>query len=685
MRKGSFGWGPLLLALGLAWAFLAATLWQIVDYGAPAGHPVRQELMAAVAADGRLKFDIFKFFAAHAVIHAVLGVAIWGLAHATRRAYPEVRWSMSMLVIGWVAILLATIYVSNAALFQWSAFSAIHSIVTAQVVAGVTLAQLLTVCSLCLVAWVSIRAACTFSWIRAHSLRLVAYGSVGIGAVATVQAVGLQSADGASIAAKPHVILVGIDSLRPDTVGRGRGIGVTPNIDAFLEEAVMFTDTTTPLARTFASWVTILSGQHPVRSGVRDNLMPRDLLADFKSLPQRMREVGYTTVYATDEVRFSNIDQSFGFDRIIGPKMGASDFMLGRWGDQPLANLISNTRIARTLFPNIYGNRAAAITYRPKEFVNWVNREVEFETPTFLAIHFTLPHFPYYWADDVHNVFSAAADGSYRYLGGVIGADAQFGQLLRALERRGVLNNAIVILLSDHGEALGLSSDNLLSDRAAKAAVGKLLVSMTGHGSSVLSPTQYQVMFAIRKFGRAAREGNPARLVTRAVPASLEDVAPTVLALTGIDFDAEDFDGRSLVEAIRGADADPQLNSRVRFTETGLTTTFMRMGNFSEEANLEEGMKFFALDSATSRVVFRRERLEDLLAQKERAAMTATLLLAAVPDPDVGSQKYVLVDRKGGVPRIVTHDPQSVDDSEFRLLWQHLDQRFGRELTAAFQ
>ena len=39
-----------------------------------------------------------------------------------------------------------------------------------------------------------------------------------------------------------------------------------------------------------------------------------------------------------------------------------------------------------------------------------------------------------------------------------------FGELLRMLEAKGALQNALVIVLSDHGEAMGLPSDSFFED-----------------------------------------------------------------------------------------------------------------------------------------------------------------------------------------------------------------------------
>src|SRR5690606_868871 len=57
---------------------------------------------------------------------------------------------------------------------------------------------------------------------------------------------------------KPNIVIIGLDSLRYDAVGRRPSL--TPSIDAFMKESVSFSDATTPLARTFPSWVSLITG-----------------------------------------------------------------------------------------------------------------------------------------------------------------------------------------------------------------------------------------------------------------------------------------------------------------------------------------------------------------------------------------------------------------------------------------
>ncbi len=450
-------------------------------------------------------------------------------------------------------------------------------------------------------------------------------------------------------AGRPHVIIVGVDSLRKELVRRGDALTFAPNIRLFQRAATGFPDAITPLGRTFASWATILSGRHPVRSGARDALMPASALNVWPTLADRLRDAGYATTYATDDVRYSNIDQSFGFDQIVGPKMGAADFLVGRVADLPLSNLLVNTRVGAWLLPNVYGNRAVAQLYRPGTFVDWLNRSVDFSRPTFLAVHLTLPHWPYYWADTLPSENIPGLVRAEQYLKAVTAADRQFGQIMQNLRERGVLNNAIVIVLSDHGEALGLPQDEVVAHEAAQRLFGSTLIA--GHGTSVFSPSQYQVLLQIRRSGGMRVEGHPST-----APASLEDIAPTVLAMIGLPVDPHEFDGMSLARALTEADT-PELRARVRFMETGLTTSSLASGNMAEAANLREGTEFFGVDRASGRVVLNARRLPDLIARKQRAALGNEWMLAAFPQPGTSRQRYVLIRRSGGAPEILTDEP----------------------------
>jgi len=214
------------------------------------------------------------------------------------------------------------------------------------------------------------------------------------------------------------------------------------------------------------------------------NLLPPRLICTGETLPQALRKKGYTTVYAIDEVRFSNIDASYGFDVTVTPPIGASDFLLGSLNDTPLSNLVVNTFLGKLLFPFSYANRASAVTYKPATFVDRLRSELPRKQPIFLAVHLTLAHWPYYWSDSPKHQLRETAALRELYAMSVREVDRQFASVMESLASLGLLNNAIVVLMSDHGESLGMPNDNPYGEDNPELRGAIVL----GHGTSVLSP-----------------------------------------------------------------------------------------------------------------------------------------------------------------------------------------------------
>ena len=150
---------------------------------------------------------------------------------------------------------------------------------------------------------------------------------------------------------KPHVIIVGIDSLRFDMTAPGGG-SKTPHIDAVLAGATTFLDATTPLAH-LPAWVSLLTGRHPHSTGAVVNLLPRSQIMEGATLPEILQRAGYKTIYAIDEVRFSNLDGSYGFDETITPPIGATDFLLGFFADSPFQTSSRIPPLATFSFPMV--------------------------------------------------------------------------------------------------------------------------------------------------------------------------------------------------------------------------------------------------------------------------------------------------------------------------------------------
>jgi len=670
----------LLMAAGLGVLLLALSAWQQLgvmnrlstDWGQ------LRELLGLHLSGTPLGAEVTRFIGWQVALHVAFGLIAWIPAWLTVRALHRPRTSLRGWLCAWFLAAVIWLWVANATLFPWSVSGSPSELIRAPLIGSARLLELLSLALMAAFSVVTFRAA-RASGLRVSAARAAVYPLIGVLALVTSFAFrGVHELDPATTPGKPNLVLIGIDSLRTDLVGAGKAPGLTPHIDAFVRnESQLFTDAITPLARTFPAWTSILAGRYPRATGARENLVARASLRRFDTLADILRANGYYTVFATDEVRFSNIDGSFGFDQTITPTIGAADFLLGKANDLPLANLIANTWLGKRMFPATYGNRAAKVTYEPDTFVNWLDKDFHPRGPTLFAVHLALPHHPFTWASE-DTAFQHASESAYVYSNAVVAADEQFGRIMQMLERKGVLRNALVILLSDHGEALGLpESDALIRGTDVRELLDGQRISLWGHGSSVLSPHQFSAFLALRGFGEVDL---PRAYHEYDAPVSLVDLAPTALDLLGVGSDVT-FDGASLRPVIAGdAQATVAFRARARFTETGFRTPKIADGDFDERSVLGDAAAFFRMNPANGRFELRAELMPELLADKERAALSGDWLLASLPNrADKLTQKYVLVRRAGGSARRLDSAP-GPEDVEAHALWQALHDHYRGEL-----
>src|SRR3954465_14430770 len=92
----------------------------------------------------------------------------------------------------------------------------------------------------------------------------------------------------APAAVKPNVLLITIDTLRADRVGRG----LTPAIDGLAARGVRFTSARAAAPLTLPSHTAIMTGLLPPQSGVRLNGVP---LVGKATLGRLFHDAGYRT------------------------------------------------------------------------------------------------------------------------------------------------------------------------------------------------------------------------------------------------------------------------------------------------------------------------------------------------------------------------------------------------------
>jgi arylsulfatase A-like enzyme len=456
----------------------------------------------------------------------------------------------------------------------------------------------------------------------------------------------------AASAEKPNIIIIGVDALRPDFLGYFGGGKRTPYLDDFLNQSSVFSEALTPIARTFPAWISILTGQYPKLSNIRFDLQsgtPRNL---EQILPQVLKQNGYETIYSSDETRFSNLDQSFGFDRTITPPMGVNDFLIGSLNDSPLSNLLVNTPIGRYLFPYSYGNRPAYVTYDPDTFLHLLKYHLQEprQKPVFLVTHFCLSHGYYTWGTR-----KADQQPINNYRAAVHRVDKQVNDFLVFLKNNKFLEHSIVIILSDHGEAIELSGD-----RATDADFfipGKNNLKKTiphfyppaiehehvdqsaGHGTDVLSMTQYHSVLAFRFYGIP---GQVPSLIKGRV--SLLDVKPTLLDLLKIKMPP--LSGQSLTDYIAGKKSIVPSQEDF-FTESDFSPQAVRSVHPETREILFEGINFFEVNPMTARLTIKKSMAPLIISSKQYADFKGPWVLAVYPQNN-NSMVPILVNLETG-------------------------------------
>ena len=417
----------------------------------------------------------------------------------------------------------------------------------------------------------------------------------------------------------PNIFIIGIDSLNPDSINQK----LMPTVYSFLKQSVWFTETISPLARTYPAWSTILTGLYPKHHQAQYNLIASST-APKKSIAWRLQKINYQTLFATDDRRFNLLDKDFGFETIIGPKRGINDILLGKFNDFPLSNLLINSSLGQWLFPYNHMNRASYFSYYPKTFDQALKKallKTSKNQPIFMAVHFSLPHWPYAYAStpkhQLDNEFNMQGREPM-YLAALAGVDQQVAAFLTTLKQQELLDHAMIILLSDHGETLytensrqttrmnyqGTKSSNLEVYFAKHTSTE--LNKSAGHGSDLLSPAQYHCVlgFQIHDHDHII---NQAHKITSRV--ALLDITPTLVDYLNIK-QAQVMDGISLLPAIQ--DHTQELPKRAFILESGM---FPNQFLSAEQAR-QLGQKIFRVTPRQGLLKIKKNQLNWLDSEK---------------------------------------------------------------------
>lgn len=309
------------------------------------------------------------------------------------------------------------------------------------------------------------------------------------------------------MSARPNILFIMCDQLRADALSCTGNWVKTPNIDRIARDGIRFSNCVTNSPVCLPARVSLAIGQYPHETGVWDNC-PYELPQGTLTWMSAIRKVGYRTSLfgkfalhrrGPDIRKFEDVVRSYGLDdvdEIRGPRANAETIshMTARWESLGLFDafkkdiqerkgknktLVRPSPLPLNEYYDVYVGQQA------KDYLEKYQRA----EPWFCWVSFAGPHEPWdtpepyasrYRAEEMppplarpllrrggpkgelDERFAEARDKidnarelRANYAGKVTLIDDQVGEVLKAIEKRGELDQTAVLFTADHGEMNG--------------------------------------------------------------------------------------------------------------------------------------------------------------------------------------------------------------------------------------
>jgi arylsulfatase A-like enzyme len=449
-------------------------------------------------------------------------------------------------------------------------------------------------------------------------------------------------------------IVILIDTLRADHLGTyGYARPTSPNIDRLAQGSTVFDRAVAQAAWTKPSVTSLLTGSFVHRHGVVES---RDALGpELPTLAEQMRAHGFHTAaftsnpWITPEFHFDRGFDDFESGRAMGVQLTNLYRMLMR-GDRVLRRVGVRVGLTDWAFSSS-AERNLGNSERDERltdaFLEWLDghRGERF----FAYLHLIGPHDPYDpparfvepFRDPAHadaprptkpparvqSIFESAAPlGSTdldalraQYDGAIAFSDMLVGRVVERLQKLGLLDRILLVLVSDHGE-------EFYEHRNWR------------HGNQLYDEVVHVPMI-VRFPGRVSPERS-------ADPAMLVDVFPTVLGLLGLPNDLPTLDGRNVFGSARES-ARPVYSEHWRFeggeyVSRAVSRAGMKLTETEDKTLGKEGAELYDLHADPSE---QTNLLPAAAAQQDVAGELKGLLTRFEPEKPFAVAPAVEVDR----------------------------------------
>ncbi len=310
---------------------------------------------------------------------------------------------------------------------------------------------------------------------------------------------------GCADASRPNIVLVTLDTTRPDRLGAyGYGWETSPNLDVFARDAVRYTRALSTSHWTYPAHASLFTGKLPSGHGARYDPEGSLLLSDRIAAPEALRAHGLSPREVTLAQRLA--EAGYATAGVVGgPWLLRSFGLAAGFEHYDDADIVDHA-----------GRRAGEIVSGARTWLeSWIAGGDS--RPFFLFLNFFDPHFPYDPPSNHAEIFlrpganpdpndrmqfSALYDAEIHYM------DEQIGILFDFLRERGLYRETLIVVTSDHGELFGENGE-------------------WGHGGH-LYDALVSIPLLVKPPGRARTDR------TRDEPVQIHDVYAWILAAAGI-------------------------------------------------------------------------------------------------------------------------------------------------------
>ena len=333
---------------------------------------------------------------------------------------------------------------------------------------------------------------------------------------------------------KPNVIVILADDLGfGDVSAYGSTTIHTPNIDSLAHGGVCFMNGYATSATSTPSRYALMTGMYPWEN--KDaKILPGDapliINENQFTLPKMMQQCGYVTGaigkwHLGDDEKYWPENQ--GFDVNIA----------GNYKGAPIKNKQGcNGYFSPYCLPRLEnGKEGEYLTDRlTDEAVHLI--ETHGDSPFYLNLAHYAVHTPLGAKPELEKKYEALADSSYfqhnaTYAAMIQSVDESLAKLLAALERKGILDNTLIIVTSDNGAVHRISGSYPLRKGKGSEYEGGVRVPLITYWKGHILPNQ-----------------------RNSTPVITMDLFSTVLDVACVELKDEKVDGISLLPVIKGED-----------------------------------------------------------------------------------------------------------------------------------